>query len=145
MNSIQFDIENPSASLICSATVIGTPTRGTPSRKTYFARAARPLNIVGALHAALRRGECEFGDIWNSVAWVDVLECPDFSDAWRSGWQKVYMDQLVTFNQKLAVFAAQQNLNVRRVFDISNGQDFTDWLNEVQDFQRQHKHPQGLI
>jgi len=146
MNSIDFDIDSPSASVISASTILWTPNHNSvTARKTYYSRSVRPLHIVGAIHTAIRRAESDFDDVWQKVSHVEVLECPDYSDDWRYGWQTVYLDQTVPFHNKLAVYAAHQNLKVRRVFDKCNGQDFTDWLNEIQDFQRQHKHPQGLI
>jgi hypothetical protein len=147
MNSIHFDIDNPSASVICSATLLWTPypNSDVTARKTYYSRSSRPIHIVGAIHTALRRAETEFEDVWKNVAWVDVLESPDFSADWRNGWQVVYLDQTIPFHTKLDVFALRQNLKVRRVFDKGNGQNFMSWLQEIQDCQRQHKHPQGLI
>jgi len=147
MNSIHFDIENPAASVLCAATVLWTPNNnnGVTARKTYYSRSSRPLHIVGGIHTALRRAESDFDDVWQKVAWVEALECPDFSADWRKGWEVCYLDQTIPFHTKLDVFAQRQNLKVRRVFDIGNGQDFMSWLTEIQDFQRNVKHPQGLI
>ena len=148
-NSIDFDIDNDSASVISASTVLWTPNNnnypGVTARKTYYSRSSRPIHIVGSIHTALRRAESDFDAVWQKVAWVEVLESPDFSADWRNGWQVVYLDQTIPFHTKLDVFAQRQNLKVRRVFDVGNGQSLMDWLNDIQDFQRQHKHPQGQI
>ena len=146
MNSIHFDIDNPSASVISASTVLWTPNNSSATaRKTYYSRSVRPLHIVGAVHTAIRRAESDFDDVWKKVAFVDVLECPEYSADWRLGWQVVYLDQTIPFHTKLDVFAIRQNLKVRRVFDSGNGQGFLDWLNEIQDFQHNVKHPEGQI